>query len=93
MDLIDPFLTFAEHNPDFNNGDHLAETMRLIERQAVIEDWLCGQTDVDHVLDTLSDQRINPDHYVEGVCHAVNAAIDGEMVFASNDSGLFLPVI
>ena len=91
-DVIDPFLSFATVNADYNEDDHLAETARLVERQGVIHDWLSGQTEAEHVLDTLSDQGLNPDTYVAEVCRAVEFAINGGIVFESNDSGLFLPV-
>lgn len=91
-DVIDPFLTFALNNPDYNENDHLKEAARLINRQDVILDWLWGQTEADHVLDTLSDQGLSPDGYVDEVCSSVDLVINQEMVFESNDSGLFLPV-
>ena len=91
IDMMDPFLTFSRDDPDFNESDSLQESRALAERQGVIQDYLQGKTEADHVLDTLNDQGISPDEFVEVVKDNVQYVIDGGVVFESNDAGILLP--
>ncbi|MEM9448379.1 MAG: hypothetical protein AAGA75_07580 [Cyanobacteria bacterium P01_E01_bin.6] len=91
MDLIDPFMTFSEVHPDFDDNDSLRSSRELLERQDAIDRWLRGETSEEEVLDTLSSQGLNPDTYVDNVVNEVQYIIDNGIVYASNDSGLLLP--
>ncbi|MEM9219294.1 MAG: hypothetical protein AAGD25_33795 [Cyanobacteria bacterium P01_F01_bin.150] len=91
MDAIDPFLTFLEDSPDYNEGDYLTASTRLAERQTVISDWLQGKTTTEHVLETLIDQGLNPDDYVKHVTESIDFLLKGGVPFMTDESGLLLP--
>lgn len=91
LDALDPFLTFARSDADMAASDEQSEARALAERQGVIQDWLSGETEEEHVLETLLDQGINPDHYIEVVADNIDYVIDQGIVFTSNENGILLP--
>lgn len=90
-DLIDPFMTFYRDHPDYNRHDSRAEVQALTQRQEAIEDWLLGTSPEDAILETLLDQGISPDEYVEQIEANVDYVINAGIRFTSNDSGILLP--
>lgn len=91
LDALDPFLTFARSDVDMSASDERTEAQALAERQGIIQSWLSGDTAEDHVLETLLDQGINPDHYVETVIDNIDYVVDQGIVFTSNENGILLP--
>jgi hypothetical protein len=90
-DLIDPFLTFYDHDPDHGASDGLRETEALFMRQSLIEGWMEGCEAADTVLDCLEEQGVGADAYVAAVTANVQHVIDGGIVYVENEAGLLLP--
>lgn len=91
LDAIDPFITFARQDETMSSSDERRESILLSRRQGVIQDWLSGETEEEHVLETLLDQGINPDEYIRAAVENIEYVIDQGIVFASNENGILLP--
>lgn len=91
LDFLDPFVTVARDDLDMNQADERREAILLGDRQQVIQDWLSGETQEDHVLEALIDQGISPDEYIRLVNDNIDYVIDQGIVFSSNESGILLP--
>jgi hypothetical protein len=91
IDLIDPFLTFYGHNPDYGASDGRRETDALIVRQNLVRDLIEGTEDAETLLDCLEEQGVGADAYVAAVTANVQHVIDCGIVYVENESGLLLP--
>lgn len=91
LDALDPFLTYFREHPDYNRDDSRQEAIALDRRQAAIEGWLRGELPEEAVLETLLDQGISPDAYINVVEDNINYVIDAGIRFGSNDAGILLP--
>jgi hypothetical protein len=91
LDFSDPFVTVAREDLDMSQADERREAQLLAARQGVIQDWLNGETEEEHVLETLIDQGISPDEYLRLVNANIDYVIDQGIVFSSNESGILLP--
>lgn len=91
LDVLDPFRTLAPAHPDFNQADELRALSELAMREQMIEDVLTGEGDFDDLLDCLSDQKLDPDYWLDQVCANIETVIDSGIVFTQNERGLFLP--
>lgn len=91
MDILTPFLTFCDDNPDFNQADDLRAIQELSVRQGLIEDWIEGNEHTDTVLDCLQDQGVGADEYIAAVTANVAYVLDGGIPYIENESGLLLP--
>ncbi len=91
LDFLDPFTTVAREDLDMNQADERREAILLADRQQVIQDFLNGKTEEDHVLETLLAQGISPDDYLHLVNDNIDYVIDQGIVFSSNESGILLP--
>lgn len=91
LDFLDPFTTVAREDLDMSQSDERREAILLGDRQQVIQDWLTGETDEEHVLETLLDQGISPDEYLRLVNDNIDYVVDQGIVFSSNESGILLP--
>lgn len=91
LDVYAPFQTWLTEEPDFNRSDELAALAQLAERERLIEALLSGAGDIEETLETLHDQGIDPDVWVDACCENIQTVIDNGITFISNDKGLFLP--
>lgn len=91
LDVLDPFRTLAPTAPGMTRSEELAVLTDLAQREAMIEDVLRGEGDFDDLLDCLSDQKIDPDYWLNQVLANVETVIDSGIVFSQNERGLFLP--
>jgi hypothetical protein len=91
LDFLDPFMTVARDDLDMNQADGRREAILLADRQQVIQDFLSGGTEEDHVLETLLDQGISPDEYLRLVNENIDYVIEQGIAFSSNESGILLP--
>lgn len=91
VDIVDPFLTFYEHDSDHGVSDARRETEALVTRQALITDWIEGFESAEAVLDCLEEQGIGADAYVAAVESNVQRILDQGRVYLENESGLLLP--
>lgn len=90
MDLIDPFLTFLEQDPDFGPSDDRRAVEQLFLRQKLIEDFLSGREHPDTVLDCLEEHGIDAEAFVQEVEAGVARIVSGCDPYVENESGLFL---
>lgn len=91
LDALDPFITVSRSDADMSASDEREESRALAERQGVIQDWLSGETEEEHVLETLLDQGISPDEYIRMVHANTDYVIEGGITFTSNENGILLP--
>ncbi|MBE9065134.1 hypothetical protein IQ260_00510 [Leptolyngbya cf. ectocarpi LEGE 11479] len=91
-DVIDPFLTYLDQNPEYGQSDKAKAVEQLSVRQGLIQDWLDGKEYVDAVLDCIEEHGLNAAGYVEAVTDAVDHFIcnDGAY-YITNESGVLLP--
>lgn len=73
---MNPFLTGYNDHPDYNEADHQAEFLRMVERNDAIQDLLDGKQSAGYVLDLLESQDIDPLVYVESVSEAVRFCLE-----------------
>ena len=83
IDPTHPFLTLFRENPDHNQSDELSEMEQLFERNRLIDKVVAGTIPVDELLDCLSDQGFDPDHYA-------NTVADNIEFHIANDFGRFV---
>lgn len=90
-DLIDPFLTFLDQNPDFGVSDEEGAVKQLFTRQQLMEQFLDGQEGADTVLDCLDEHGIDPVAFVAEAETKVSEIIQKDDPYIQNSTGLFLP--
>ena len=92
-DVLDPFLTYLDENPDYGASDLNRAFEQLWVRQGLIQDWLDGKEYVDVVLDCIEEHGLEAAGYVEAVCDQIDRVIyKGGVAYMTNESGILLPI-
>ena len=90
VDLIDPFMTFLDQNPDFGGSDRERATVELFLRQSLMDDFLEGREGADTILDCLDEHGIDPCSFVLQVEDSVESIVQAGDPYIQNSAGLFL---
>lgn len=92
FDLLDPFLTIAPENPDFNRQDEKAEAVKMADRNDMAISVMRGDADLDDFLEMLYEHGIDPLQWMTEAAENMGAIVDAGRVYVSNDYGILLPV-
>ncbi|MDV3352014.1 hypothetical protein SPB21_22450 [Leptothoe sp. ISB3NOV94-8A] len=91
-DILDPFMTWLDMNPEHGESDQRRAIEQLAVRQELIQNWLDGNEYVDAVLDCIEEHGLDAAGYVEAVENSVNQFIySGGAAYITNESGVLLP--
>lgn len=92
IDIYDPFLPWLELNPDHDRKDQRREFQDAMIRDELTRGYLEGRTDLETLLDCLAQQGIDPQTWLDETIGQMERIVDSGITFASNETGLFLPV-
>ena len=91
-DILDPFMTYLDPNPEFGPSDERRAIEQLSVRQGLIQDWLDGDEYVDAVLDCIEEHGLDAAGYVDAVTESIDRFIyEGGAAYITNESGVLLP--
>lgn len=92
IDALDPFLTIAPENPDFNYQDEKVEAVKMADRNDMAISVMRGDADLDDFLEMLYEHGIDPIQWMTEVAENMGAIVDSGRVYMTNDYGILLPV-
>jgi len=79
MDLLVPLSTALIEHVDHNDSDTMTEIAALWERQNLVDQLLANEIPVSTLLDCLSCQGLNPDHYIDMAIRNIDAVLEGRV--------------
>lgn len=89
IDPLDPLLTFYQEHPDHNQGDSLAETKRLFERQQAIDKLLHGTITPDELLDLIDSHGMDAAHYADCAVSNLNKVVDQQLIIDPYEAAFY----